>query len=133
MKITTAMRAHRILKAMKNYENLEAKNDELKAIFKTVSLGESLGYYKNSDALGDAVGIFDKGLAWDDKGEFISLLFRDIVEVILPDEKKSEALILKTHDGIQFELPIKGHNERFYDSLEMLRFLRRVMKDVKSN
>ncbi|MFJ9453170.1 MULTISPECIES: hypothetical protein [unclassified Herbaspirillum] len=131
MKITTAMRVHRILKALKNYEHAQPQVDELTCPSRISNLGALLGYYRNSNIEEDVVAIFDQGLTWNDNGNLIVLRFIDVIDVELTDGKNSESLLLKMKGSQTVDLPIKGRHERCYDSLEVLRFLRRVMTDAK--
>ena len=77
------------------------------------------------------VGVFDHGLVWTGSGGLITLRFSEIAEASLVSGKESEGLLLTTRDGQQIQLPIKGQRGRFYDSMEMLRFVDRVMQDLK--
>lgn len=124
------MRVHRILKALKNYEHARPQVDALTSPSRISNLGALLGHYRNSNIEEDVVAIFDQGLSWNDNGNLIVLRFIDIVDVELTDGKKSESLLLKMKGSQAVDLPIKGHHERCYDSLEVLRFLRRVMTDA---
>jgi hypothetical protein len=94
-------------------------------------LGKAVGCYRNPGPDGEVVGIFADGMAWHESGHLIEVRFADLTDVKLPNEKQSLGLSLHLRDGRQLELPVKGHVGQFYDSLEMLRFVRRVMGDVQ--
>lgn len=125
----TAVRAHRILTALTNYQEA-GKVDDWPAELSGVHLGEPIGWYRNPGPQGDVIGIFADGLGWSQNGQAVDLVFADIVEVTLPSGKESEGLLLMVRDGRQLQLPVKGQRGQFFDSMEMLRFLDRVMQDL---
>lgn len=128
--MNTAIRAHRILAALTNYEKVDRESDRL-SMFGNAGLGELIGCYRNPGPQTEMVGVFDHGLVWTGSGGLITLRFSEIAEASLVSGKESEGLLLTTRDGQQIQLPIKGQRGRFYDSMEMLRFVDRVMQDLK--
>lgn len=125
-----AVRAHRILGAMTNYENIRPTDDEL-MMRAGGRLGKPIGCYRNPGPDGEVIGILADGLLWHEGGRLVELRYADVSEVKLPSGGVSEGLLLHTQDGKQFRLPVKGQRGRFFDSLEMLRFLDRVMQDLR--
>lgn len=125
-----AVRAHRILGAMANYQKASSTDDWVPRLADG-RLGEPIGCYRNPGPEGEVIGIFADGLAWYEGGRSVELRFTDVLEVTLPSGKESEGLLLHMQDGKQFRLPVKGRRGRFFDSMEMLRFLDRVMQDLR--
>lgn len=128
--MNTSIRARRILAALANYQHVEHVSDWPPEPF-VARLGEPIGRYRNPGPAGDVVGIFADGVAWFEQGCSVEIKFVDIAEVMLPSGKESEGLLLKMRDGKQLSLPIRGNRGRFFDSMEMLRFLDRVMQDLR--
>ena len=129
--MNVAIRAHRILLALTNFRKDDVEDsDRLK--LSTEQLGTSVGYYQNPGLSGDTIGIFSGGLAWLESGRTASIRYSEIAEVTLTKGKESEGLVLKMHDGKHLLLPVRGQHGRFFDSLEMLRFLDRVLKDLRN-
>ncbi len=126
----TSIRAKRILTQLGNYQAIDLAQDRPSSL-SDVNLGTPIGRYRNSDVQNDVIWIFENGLAWFERDQVTSLRFDELAEVMLPDGKESERLQLKTKDGKPFQLPVRGHRGRFLDSLEMLRFLDRVMQDMQ--
>lgn len=125
-----AIRAHRILSSMENYEKFVPTGHELSAL-PEVQLGELIGHYRNPGPAGEVIGIFSEGLAWFEDIHVMELRFDNVAELAPAHGKESEALLLKMKDGNQFQLPVKGRRGQFLDSMEMLRFLDRVIQDVR--
>lgn len=126
----TAVRAHRILGAMANYQKASSTDDGLPRLADG-RLGEPIGCYRNPGPEGEVIGIFADGLVWYEGDRSVELRFTDVTEVMLPSGKESEGLLLNMQDGKQLRLPVKGQRGRFFDSMEMLRFLDRVMQDLR--
>jgi hypothetical protein len=129
--MNVAVRAHRILAALANYQKAEHVNDVL-AKLADAHLGQLIGCYRNPAPQDEEVGIFSSGLAWFHNGHVVAIPFVEITEVTLPNGKESEGLLLTVQDGRQLQLPIRGQRGRFFDSLAVLRFLDRVMKDLQA-
>ena len=128
--MNAAIRAHRILAALSNYRKA-GHADDWPSKSSGEHLGEPIGTYRNPGPQGDVIGIFADGLTWIHSGRAVDLRFTDIAEVMLPNGKESEGLLLKVRDGKQIELPVRGRQGRFFDSMEMLRFLDRVTRDLR--
>lgn len=124
------IRAHRILSALAHYKEA-GKADDWPLEVSGEHLGDPIGWYRNPGTQGEVVGIFADGLAWSQDGHPVALKFADIAEVMLSHGKESEGLLLKLRNGTLLPLPIKGRQGRFVDAMEMLRFLDRVMQDLR--
>lgn len=126
----TATRAHRILAAMANFQKATSTHDLL---LQPVDdrLGEAIGRYRNPGVEGVVIDLFADGMAWSEDGCSFEFRFRDVSEVTLPTGKESEGLLLLLRDGKRLNLPVKGQRGRFFDSMEMLRFLERVIQDLR--
>lgn len=130
--MNTTVRAHRILVALSNYQKAEYMSAALANLGET-HLGQPIGCYRNPVPQNEEIGIFSDGLAWFHKENVVMIPFARITEVTLPNGKESEGLLLTVLDGQQHQLPIRGQRGRFYDSLAVLRFLDRVMKDLQAH
>jgi hypothetical protein len=128
--MNVAVRAHRILAAMANYQKA-SPTDDWPSKLADGRLGEAIGCYRNPGPEGEVIGIFADGMAWCESGRSIELRFADLAQVELPSGKESEGLLLLLRDGRQQQLPVKGQRGRFFDSMEMLRFVDRVMQDLR--
>jgi len=126
--MTTAIRAHRILAALANYQSAEIAGSE---IFEphVPHLGAPVGCYRNPGVAGELVAVFADGLSWTEAEGAIGVRFAEIVDVSLPEGKESEALSLWLSGDRELRLPIRGGLGRCHDSLEVLRFLDRVCED----
>lgn len=130
--MNTTSRARRILSALDNFRVYSGGGEEL-GIFKDAGLGDLIGFYCNPGTQAVLVGVFVDGLSWFDKNLVIRVQFSEILEASLIDGKESEGILLATRDGRQLNLPIKGVRGRFYDSMEVLRFVDRAMQDLKDD
>ena len=128
--MNAAIRAHRILAALANYQKVES-TDDWPSKPSGEYLGEPIGCYRNPGPQGDVIGVFVEGLTWFESGRAVDLRFADIAEGTLPSGKESEGLLLKVRDGRQLQLPVKGQRGQFFDSMEMLRFLDRVTQYLR--
>jgi hypothetical protein len=63
--------------------------------------------------------------------KLVELPFPDISELVLVNQKESEGLLLTARDGRRLQLPVKGQRGGFFDSMPMLRFLDRVIQDLR--
>lgn len=88
------------------------------------SLGEYPGAYDNTEAA-PQLKFHEHGVRFGNE----TVRYADMQEVLLPNAKESLALMLITSRG-PVELAMTGHRDRFYDSLEILRFLKRVQEDL---
>lgn len=130
--MNVSIRARRILSAIPNYREA-GQTDDWPSKLANGSLGEAIGCYRNPGPEGDLVGIFSDGLAWRESGSPIELRFVDVAQAELPRGKESEGLLLLMQDGRQQHLPITGQRGRFFDSMEVLRFVDRVLQDLRES
>lgn len=128
--MNTAIRAHRILSAMPNYSQVSS-TDAWPSILTNGKLGLPIGSYQNPQPESDLIGIFENGIAWHDLDQLVIVQFSEIKRVEFSNEKESKELLLLLHDNKQELLPIRGTRGRFMDSTEVLRFIDRVMQDLK--
>lgn len=88
---------------------------------------EILGLYKNPDE-NEQVLFTTQGVYLPETMKWRGVKYADIVSVDTPGDKKSTVLQLNLINGEIFLLPIRGmQKDRFFDSLEVLRFLDRVI------
>lgn len=126
----TAIRAYRILNALANYHQAEHTDFGILALAEG-RLGDLLGCYRNPAPQEGTIGIFTDGLAWLEAGHPVAIRFSDIVEAELPSGKESQGLVLKLRAGDEVLMPVRGHRGQFYDSMEVLRFMYRVLEDLR--
>ena len=129
--VSVAIRSHRILARLTNYQKAGDINSDL-AKFADVHLGALIGCYRNPAPQSEEVGIFSNGLAWLHNEQMVTVSFVEIKQVTLLNKKESEGLLLTIFDGQQLQLPMRGQHGRFFDSMEVMRFLDRVMQDEKT-
>lgn len=122
-------RAHRILTGIRSYTAQE-KGGEIPGEFSEVHLGESLGYYEDRNSGFGKIVFFSEGMVWKFRSELINLRYSDVVRVSIPDGKESQGIIIEIRSGDKVTLPITGRNGKFFDSMEVLRFLDRVIDDL---
>lgn len=79
----------------------------------------------------DHVLFFEEGMVFPFDGKAHQVRYEDIDSIRLPDEKKSYEVLVTTKSGQTYEVPIRGKNGNFSDSLEVYRFLSRVLSDLK--
>lgn len=115
---------------MANYQKASPTDDWLSKLADG-RLGEAIGSYRNPGPEGEVIGIFADGMAWRQSDRSIEIRFADLAQVELPSGKESEGLLLLLRDGRRQQLPVKGQRGRFFDSMEMLRFVDRVMQDLQ--
>lgn len=127
--MTPAIRAYRILRPMKNYQKAEA-SDQWPAELAHGRLGAPIGAYRNPGPDGELIGIFEDGIAWREGSHVTAIRFAELVNVEFPNGKQSRGLLLIMRDGEQRQIPITGGRGQFLDSMEMARFVRRVIEDM---
>ena len=128
--MNVAVRAHRILNAMADYQKASPTDDRLSKLAHA-RLGAAIGSYRNPGPAGEGIGIFADGMAWRESDRSIEIRFADLAEVDLPHGKESDGLLLHLRDGWQQQLPVRGQRGRLRDFMEMFRFVRRVMEDLQ--
>lgn len=88
--------------------------------------------YENALLPENDVGVFSEGLACAKDGKIVCIPFSEIVSCSLMNGKKSNGISLFLSSGASAVLPVTGGSEGFSDSLEFLRFLDRVINDIKN-
>lgn len=126
----TSIRAFRILAKLTNYR-LASPVDAHLVAHVNGHLGLLIGCYMNPNSVRCSIGIFVQGLAICDGASIVEIPFVDIAEVTLPSGKESDVLILQMRNRSQCLLPVKGRRGKFLDSMEVLRFLNRVLGDIR--
>lgn len=127
----TIVRVHRILKPLESFEILTSESEV--ASRKSNEFPRlPIGVYKNPGRDGVAVYIYDDGLSWVDAGNQYEIKYDEIASVELLDGKGSSHLVFELMNGNSAGMPILGSRENFHDSLEVLRFLDRVLADRRS-
>jgi hypothetical protein len=122
-------RAHRILRPMTRYRQAGAEAPLL-VLAEDPVLGTPLGVYQNPEPDRETVTVYAHGIAWGDGARSVRVGFSEIADVDLSNGKESQELLLTLKDRRLERLPIRGRVGRFYDSLEFLRFLSRVLGDL---
>lgn len=121
------IRAHRILKKMRNYKCTDER--ESAAGFSR-DLGKLLGRYKNPLPEGRVILVLEGGVAWEDGEEWVKARYDQMATVSLPQEKDTDALSLLMKDGSHLLMPTMYRDGKFADCMEMVRFLDRVLADL---
>ena len=124
------IRAKRILSGLPNYQSAAGVSVEVPAVSK--ACGNFLGRYRNKDSDVDALWFYETAVIWTAPGEKIEIPFKEVDQVTLPAKKESQGLVLKMRDGRNILLPILGKRDHFFDSMEVLRFFDRVLKDLRA-
>ena len=121
------IRAHRILKKLRNYKSADER--ESAAGFSR-DLGKLLGRYKNPLPDGRALLVFAGGVAWEDGEELVEARYDQMATVSLPQGTDTDALSLLMKDGSHLLMPTMYRDGKFTDCMEMVRFLDRVLADL---
>ncbi|MBK1869946.1 hypothetical protein [Taklimakanibacter albus] len=120
--MTVERQAKRILIGLSNFSEIEREAGP-----GTVLLHNLFGLYRNRLPPHDSVWIYEDGLIWQNGQTHKQIRYAEIDKIILPHDKRSEHLHLLRSDGSMLELPIRGNDGKFYDSLVFLRFLRKAI------
>jgi hypothetical protein len=96
-----------------------------------VALHHLFGLYRNPLPPHESVWIYEDGLTWQYGQTRWQIRYAEIDEVILPQGKRSECLRLLRSNGQMLELPIRGNDGKFYNSLVFVRFLRKAIALTK--
>jgi hypothetical protein len=130
--MTPEIRAHRILCGLKNYQKIESLEKCPPELLDT-QLGKPIGFYQSPGFNAERIIFFADGLAWQENSQAICVRYNDMIDVTPSSSKESEYLLLRMKGGKVFKIPVSGRNEAFFDSMEVLRFLDRVIRDAKKN
>ena len=128
--MNATIRAKRILTALTTYQKVDAQNFEIPK-WVGDGLGAAIGRYQNDPNQGEDIWIFADGLAWMENGHTHITKYTEISIAKLLTGKESKGFILETVEGHELWFPVTGFRGRFYDSMEMLRFIDRVTQDVR--
>ncbi|XKM14508.1 hypothetical protein RCS94_04860 [Orbaceae bacterium ac157xtp] len=118
--MNTEVRVKRILVPMERFSSFDGGD---------VGLGRVLGIYDNSPK-DDSLTISENGISWMVDNN-INVLFNDIKRVSIGDDKLSDYILICLKNDEIIRLPVRGKNGRFSDIFEFLRFLDRVLSDLK--
>jgi hypothetical protein len=92
-------------------------------------------YFNHSSSSVESVAVTEKGICFEDKGNWVKVDYSEINSIVLPSPvglERSDALIgILKNDGIKISIPIRGGQDRFFDLYEFGRFLMRVSDDFK--
>jgi hypothetical protein len=127
--MNTLVRVKRILGPLKRFEYITG--DHVPALdISLEALGDVIGRYKNTSSGNGDIWIYANGLAWLVDVDAQLILFNEIEKVVIPNGKKDSVKIdLIKSDGQVLALPVDGNDGLRFDSLEMVRFLDRVLQD----
>ena len=125
MKITVEMRIHRTLSGIKRYSLASGHDDKL---------GEILGIYDNSP-MDDHLTICRNGVFWIEAGVREEICFSNIEKISIKDNDKSTDYLLINSIGKDkiIKLAVRGKNGKLSDLFEFMRFLNRVVSDLKQS
>lgn len=129
--MNTAARAYRILKQLTAFTEAKSWHGDLARIPAPLRFGELVGTYLNPGPDGTRLDVFVEGVTWFDQDQQRYVRFDEIEHVDLPDGKDSDALRIAVVSGERMLMPVRGGEGRFRDSLSMLRFLKRVVEDLR--
>lgn len=133
-KIKVASRVHRILAHMKRFRRDLDSFPDLPVPLPGLQGQTALGVYPNAEgSLREAFVVTDQGLVLEDGGRWVSIPYSSLRKVVTPKTKTDVYhLDLELKDGSLLRLPIRGHDGRFLDVFEFVRFFSRVLEDMES-
>lgn len=129
-------RVHRILQPLARYRQIRAEDGRPSCPYPTMRVNERLlGMYDNCPGEADGVIVVtNMGFHLQSCGNWISIYFDQLSHVETPavDEKMSvERLQVVLKSGERVTIPIRGGTESFRDAWEFVRFLNRVIGDIR--
>lgn len=122
------IRAHRILKKLKNYTGVGESNES--PVSPLSNFGLHIGRYSNPLPDGRIIHVLENGVAWEDDGKLIEVPYSQIATVSIGQDKGAEALELRMKDGSILVMPVSGREGRLSDAMAMVQFLDRVLADI---
>jgi hypothetical protein len=128
--MNASIRAHRILRGKKRFESAATIADNDWTISPSEKIGSLIGICRNAEYGRPDLLICCFGIEWQEEDRKITIRYDSIERVELTNGKQSKSLELVLGDDRSVVMPVAGNDGKFFDSLEMLRFLMRVMKDL---
>jgi hypothetical protein len=127
--MNTYTRVYRILSRLSSFRQIETAD---RGIIEQIKgrLGKPLGCYQNPPPSQEVIYILEDGLLLFSISK-VSLIEYSSIRNVSIDGKNALEISIITNDGEEILLQVKGNDGKFFDSLEMLRFLDRVIADVK--
>lgn len=130
---TINSRIKRTLQSLRSFKILE----ESSSIPENLPVGDQeipLGiYYNHQSALKECVVITNRSLILERSGTWLPVPYASIIRVSGPADKVNTGkLKLSLDDGTTIPLMITGGRGKFSDSFEFLRFLDRVLGDIRA-
>ena len=92
------------------------------------SLGKLICCYANPGE--EDVFIFSEGVAWVDHLSVVEIFYQNILKISAEQSKSTKHIHIKTNDDCSYFMPVVGARGKFLDSMEMLRFLDRIVSDL---
>lgn len=124
------IRIKRILEPLRGFRYVKNET-EAPVDLRSANLGRVIGCYDNEEKESGDIWIYEDGLMWQMKNELHPVRFDEIAQVVVPNEKRSVHLHFVKGNGQVLIWPFDGNDGMHFDSLEMVRFLDRVMADIR--
>ncbi len=131
--MNVVVRANRILKPMESYRG---SNEIAASVINSLELKgneECIGVYENIVGdLSDCIFITNIGLRFKSSGKKELIPFTKIKNILPPSNKTTDTTITIMLDSDNFtSIEIRNGRGRFKDVFEFVRFLDRVLKDIR--
>jgi hypothetical protein len=134
MSASVRSRAHRILAKLETFQVLD-RHESSDLVPGWLPGEEAIGRYRNHTGTpDDDLLVTTMGVRTRSGGTWPLVPFSSIEHVALPhseDKEVVDSLRLRLRDGRRVELPVRGGSGKFRDAWEFLRFLNRVMTDMR--
>jgi hypothetical protein len=128
-------RAYRILRALTSYRDLSEDDAVAPALLSGIAFGKGevcLGVYENEpQKCEDSIIVTTRGLHVLQRSGIKHIPYAQIDFIDTPQEKDVLSLTLNLLDGASVVVPLKGGDGNFRDAFEFIRFLERVVRDVR--
>ncbi|WP_295841598.1 hypothetical protein [uncultured Xanthomonas sp.] len=122
-------RAHRILRGTYNFTS-STEDPAVPKEFNDVSLGKFIGIYHNkADSIGDVAFFFD-GLAWAEGSMMRMVRYDEMARATVPQGKNDLCVLIQLIHGGEVLIPVTGTDGRFFDTMQVIRFINRVVEDL---
>ncbi|XQA62960.1 hypothetical protein ACM9XD_06310 [Xanthomonas sacchari] len=123
------IRARRILRETCNFIS-SAESPAIPKEFSVVSLGEFIGIYQNkADSVGNVAFFFD-GLAWVEDFAIRKIRYDEIKSASVPYGKNDLCVSVQLTSGGEALIPVTGTSGKFFDTMQVIRFISRVVEDL---